>query len=889
MDRPDAGPGTLRAGERIGPYEVTGPLGAGGMGEVYRARDTRLGREVAIKVLPASLAADPDRQRRFEIEARAVAALAHPNVLVVHDVGAHDGHPFIVTELLEGESLRDRLRQGQLPRRKAVEVAVQIARGIAAAHEKGIVHRDLKPDNVYLTRDGRAKVLDFGLARIDTVAVDREGETATVESPGTSPGVVLGTVAYMSPEQARGRPADARSDVFALGAVLYEMLSGSRPFAGASTAETLSAILREDPPPIEAAAGSVPVSLDRIVRRCLEKEPSERFQTARDVGFVLEALAQPSDSAASRPGLATPEPAPARRPLGKLGLGAAMLVLGGALALGTRALVAPPAPPRIAGWRPITGGSYDRIDRFATDGERLYFTVGRDAETRQMSLAGGASAPLTLPFRAGFVVDASKALASLLMVGWDDAVIPYYEAPLWAISLPAGGARKLGVSAYDAAWSPDGRRLAFVNQAKPARVGVARGDGSDARTLFETQGDDTLLWVGWSPAGDRLRFSLIDAGTLECWIYDIPAEGGPARRLFRGTEGDWAPDGRTFVFGAGRGSSAWGWAPNTGTGDRFDLFAVAESRWRAPEPAPFTFGPVHLRQPEFAGKGGPLLARGVEWRARPLRFDRASSRFERLAGLERAAFIDYSRDGRWVAWVDARDLTIWRSRRDGSSPLQLTAPPMAAGIVRWSPDGTQLAFVGKPPESLARIYVVSAAGGPPEALSAPEKGHVWDPCWLPDGSTVVWGRIEGGGVKARDRRSESVSVLPGTEDLWYPKCSPQGLLLTTRGGDTPQATFATYDPRTGRREDLGVSASFEYPNFTRDGLSVVAYNRYPQPGLYQLTLSDRRVRKVADLGGIRLTAPVYSGNWVGLDPEDAPILLEDTSTYEIYALDWQQP
>ena len=329
-------PPPLSPGVRVGPYELGSSLGAGGMGEVFRAKDTRLGRDVAVKVLPASFASDADRLHRFEQEARAVATLDHPNVLVVHDVGAYEGQPWIVTELLDGESLRERLREGRLPPRKAVEIAIQVARGLAAAHEKGIVHRDLKPDNVFLTRDGRAKVLDFGLARIDPLSLDREGETQAAPKEQTSPGMLLGTVAYMSPEQARGRPADARSDVFALGAVLYEMLAGKRPFAGATPADTLSAILREDPPLIETGSAAVPSTLDRVVRRCLEKEPSERFQTARDVGFALEALAQTTDSTASgTAGWGALGGAPARRFTARsLARGVALVALGVAAAAG---------------------------------------------------------------------------------------------------------------------------------------------------------------------------------------------------------------------------------------------------------------------------------------------------------------------------------------------------------------------------------------------------------------------------------------------------------------------------------------------------------------------------------------------------------------------------
>jgi serine/threonine protein kinase/Flp pilus assembly protein TadD len=282
----------LPPGTWLGPYEVVALLGAGGMGEVYRARDTRLGRDVAVKVLTAQFACDPERLRRFEQEARAVAALSHPNILGVYDVGSHEGSPFIVSELLEGETLRDRLRSGGLPVRKAVETAVQIAQGLAAAQEKGIVHRDLKPANVFVTRDGQVKILDFGLAKLvaPKSAEELARETTLVEA--TEAGTVLGTVGYMSPEQIRGLTADHRSDVFSFGCVLYEMLSGKRAFTGATSADTLAAILHEDPPPLAAPGREIPPALQGIVRRCLEKRLEDRFSSAHDLALALQAVSE---------------------------------------------------------------------------------------------------------------------------------------------------------------------------------------------------------------------------------------------------------------------------------------------------------------------------------------------------------------------------------------------------------------------------------------------------------------------------------------------------------------------------------------------------------------------------------------------------------------------
>jgi hypothetical protein len=290
----------LRAGDRLGVYEISSPIGAGGMGEVYRARDPRLGREVAIKVLPAAFNDDADRLRRFEQEARAAAALNHPNILAVHDIGQLDGTPYIVSELLEGEALRERLNSGALPLRKTVEFGIQMARGLAAAHEKGIVHRDLKPENVFITSDGRVKILDFGLAKLTYAEPTLAGlSVLPTTPPQTQAGLVLGTIGYMAPEQVRGLTADPRSDIFACGAILYEMLSGNRAFHGDTTPETMTAILKEDPPDLHVGARHIPVAMARIVDRCLEKSPAGRFQSAGDLAFALDGVSSQSGEAAA--------------------------------------------------------------------------------------------------------------------------------------------------------------------------------------------------------------------------------------------------------------------------------------------------------------------------------------------------------------------------------------------------------------------------------------------------------------------------------------------------------------------------------------------------------------------------------------------------------------
>src|SRR5215470_17878583 len=284
----------LSSGTRLGPYEILAPLGAGGMGEVYRARDPRLGRDVAIKVLPASFSKDPDRLKRFEQEARSAGVLNHPNVTIVYDIGQHDGAPYVVQELLEGETLRSELAGGRFSPRKAIDYAIQISQGLAAAHEKGIIHRDLKPENLFVTKEGRVKILDFGLAKL----IEVKGSANASNLPtATEPGIVMGTLGYISPEQIKNEPPDARSDIFALGAVLYEMLSGQRAFRGDSTPEIMVSILKEDPPDLSLTNQNISPGLERLVRHCIEKNPERRFQSTRDRAYDLETLSTVSGAA----------------------------------------------------------------------------------------------------------------------------------------------------------------------------------------------------------------------------------------------------------------------------------------------------------------------------------------------------------------------------------------------------------------------------------------------------------------------------------------------------------------------------------------------------------------------------------------------------------------
>jgi serine/threonine-protein kinase len=332
---------TLSPNTTLGNYRIASKIGAGGMGEVYIARDTRLDREVAIKIVLTDFAGDGDRLQRFEQEARATSALNHPNILTVYDVGTHEGSPYIVAELLEGEELRQRLDEGSIPLRKTIDYAHQIISGLSAAHEKGIVHRDLKPENLFITKDDRVKILDFGLAKLRAVKLEGSSSEDATRRAITNPGVVMGTVGYMSPEQVRGHSTDYRSDIFSFGAILYEMITGRRAFRRETMAETMSAILKEEPDELTDSNPNISPSLERIVRRCLEKKPERRFQSTSDLGFALEALSTPSSSGASRTqtGLTLDTAASVKLSGWRSRFGMSPLVIA-ALAVGALALVA---------------------------------------------------------------------------------------------------------------------------------------------------------------------------------------------------------------------------------------------------------------------------------------------------------------------------------------------------------------------------------------------------------------------------------------------------------------------------------------------------------------------------------------------------------------------
>jgi serine/threonine protein kinase/Tol biopolymer transport system component len=507
---------TLSSGERLGPYEILSAVGAGGMGEVYRARDSRLGREVAIKVVHSKISETATEKilRRFEQEARAAGTLNHPNIVAVHDIGSQDGRPYVVSELLEGVTLREKLAGGALPLRKAVDYAIQIAQALAAAHEHHIVHRDLKPDNIFITHDGRVKVLDFGLAKLTERVTSTDPATSPIDATEglTSSGTVIGTIGYMSPEQVRGRPADARSDLFALGAVLYEMLSGRRAFKGPTPADTMTDILAREPAEITSALGPHSPSLDRIMRRCLEKDATARFQSARDLAFALERL---SDLSTPSGAAAADRPRPRRARIGV----SALLVI---TAISAAVLLRPVrfAAPRSLTLTRLTADSGLTINpALSRDGKLLAYASDRAGEG---------------------------------------------SLDIWVRQVGGGEPLRLTTDPTDdhePSFSPDGTKVAFRSERRGGGVYVVSALGGDER-LIVPHGH----WPRFSPDGTQIativgatRSTTSGAGTAAV----VPASGGAVRE-FQGLANMsmpiWSPDGtHILLFGNALASSTYDW------------------------------------------------------------------------------------------------------------------------------------------------------------------------------------------------------------------------------------------------------------------------------------------------------------------------------------------
>ncbi|HKR26860.1 MAG TPA: serine/threonine-protein kinase, partial [Acidobacteriaceae bacterium] len=538
----------LASATTIGPYEISSLIGAGGMGEVYRARDSRLNRDVAIKVLHASVAADPERLRRFQQEAQAVAALSHPNILAIYDTGVHNGAPYLVSELLDGDSLRDLLSSGTPSHRKCVTYAIQIAHGLGAAHSKGIAHRDLKPENIFVTREGQVKILDFGLAKTVTTSHD-----ATVAAPGTTTeaGTVMGTAGYMSPEQVRGATVDARTDIFSFGAVLYEMLTGVRAFKRDTAAETMTAILHEEPPDQLESARQIPPALDRIVRHCLEKSPDHRFQSARDLAFDLESASNVTASA----GLPAAKAGPRYAWWRYVAAAVAIAVLGGWIAW-----------KLLSSTKPVTGSQFHQLTfrrgafgdgRFTPDGQSVIFTAAWDGSAGNVysESSTGSGGQLVRVQNANLLAVSKQGEVAVAL---NPRTIPYFfvhpgtlarsngsSAPrpeienVWAadynpdnselaivrylpdklttqLEYPIGHVLYSGPYIGDLRFSPNGRYLAFTSHSNccddRGNVVILRANGEKVAT---SDFYDSAAGLAWTPSGDEVWFtSPLESGQI---------------------------------------------------------------------------------------------------------------------------------------------------------------------------------------------------------------------------------------------------------------------------------------------------------------------------------------------------------------------------------------
>ena len=858
---------TLTPGTKLGTYEIIGLLGAGGMGEVYRARDSQLGRDVAIKVLPAFLSRDPDRLRRFEQEARAAAALNHPNILAVYQMGVHEGAPYLVSELLEGSTLRERLARGPLAARKAVEYAAQTAHGLAAAHEKGIVHRDLKPENLFVTNDGRLKILDFGLAKLIQKPTD-EPSAATV-SGQTEPGVVLGTVGYMAPEQVRGHAADHRADLFALGAILYEMLTGKRSFHKPTSAETMSAILNEEPPPVSQITPGVPPALQRVVQRCLEKTPEQRFHSASDLAFALEAL---SDSNISVSG-SQPSSAKSKLTPILIAVSAAIIVVA-ALILW---LARPAGIPVIESVVQLTNDPRAKSGTLVTDGARIYFTVGPAGSLRlaEVSVGGGQIAEVATQLNNPQIVGLNRDGSNLLLL-----VSPYINqgSQMWLLPLPAGEARRLSdMQVEDASLFPDGRLLYF----KDHGLYVAEKDGSNPRKLDARSKYSSAPNI--SPDGKRFVFSSYDKTAQVSVIHEALSDGSAIHDVLRGkTEnlppgiccGGWTADEKYLIFAGA-------------DGDRYDLWAVPDQKRffeAAATPVRLTNGPLSYAAFVPSRDGKQIFAIGSQKRGELVRFDARLHEFVPFLGGISAQDPVFSRDGEWVTYVSYPEQTLWRSRADGSDRLQLTYPPTTVAFARISPDGKQVAFS----DSDGAAYLMSASGGTPQKLSE----QATAPDWSPDGNLLAVTSAAndpsapGGGyyqLKIVDLRTRQVSIVPdsrGKIGPWF--VSPEMMIAVTED----QSKFQLFDFKTQKWSDI-ISSPGQFTTWetSADGKYFLYAAGGNEPKIFRMKLSDRSIEEVTSLKNFASVGdPALS-----VSPDDSAVLTRNVGTQEVYALTIKWP